>query len=318
MKKILEGLRSLADKFKQADNSETKYKRNVFKQEYKIFTGSYRKAVILDHLLFNYNLTPWVRKSAKQLTEELCFDCHPRTVARDLQDLVKDGLLLKRDHVNPWIKDKQYQPQVGVIIECLEQIAFNDSGCHSTECPIGETQDPSEVHAGSTQKQKHSKPFVKQTTRDAVALSPAEIEDLAIANKQLLDRMISEVTNLNHKPAIALISKFGREAVENQLNWLPARKANNPDAILTQALKEDWAAPAEVIKAQEASETREQNAMQENQAQGVISLITKGQMFRIGETVLEYVRAVGSSVIVALNGQETILPRARMSEAVLL
>lgn len=316
---LLDNIKALADRLTKPKAPQVTYKRNVFKQEYKILTGTYRKAIILDHILFNNNLTDWVTKSARQLTEELCFDCAPKTVARDLRELAADGLLLSRKHPNPWKKSMQWQANAPLIHERLQTILAPALSHEESQCPIEETQCPSEAPQMSTQKQKQFNAVKKQTTREhAVALPPAEIEDLAIANKDLLDRMTAEVKPLSLKPAIALISKFGPEAVKNQLNWLPARNPKNPAGMLTKALTEDWAAPAAMIEAQQASEARAQNATQESQVQGLISSITAGQMFRIGETVLRYVKAVGSSVIVALDEQETILPKARMSEAVLV
>ena len=166
---ILDNLKSLAKRLAKTETQEKTFKRNVFKEEYKILTGSYRKAVILDHILYNNNLTDWVTKSARLLTEELKFDCKPRTVARDLKELEADKLLLSREKKNRWDKSLQWQANASLIHERLQAILVPaDSRPAESQCPMDETQCPSDMSVVSTLKQKHSKSVKKQTTQKPV------------------------------------------------------------------------------------------------------------------------------------------------------
>jgi hypothetical protein len=303
---ILDNLKNLAKRFAKTETQEKTFKRNVFKEEYKILTGSYRKAVILDHILYNNNLTDWVTKSARLLTEELKFDCHSRTVARDLKELEADELLLSReDKKNTrWDKSLQWQANASVIHERLQAIlASADSMPAESPCPMDETQCPSDMSPMSHLKQKHSKSIKKQTTQEPVAaFSPAEIKDLAVENKKLLKRLTSEVKSLKLKPAFALISKFGPEAVENQLNWLPARNAKNPAGMLTKALADGWSAPDDVVEANGHEEREQVESDMMGRALTLLDKLTPGSLIEIGGQLLKFIRRAGNAIMVDAEG----------------
>lgn len=301
---ILDNLKRLAERFAKTETQEKTFKRNVFKEEYKILTGSYRKAVILDHILYNNNLTDWVTKSARLLTEELKFDCHPRTVARDLKELEADQLLLSREKKNRWNKSLQWQANAAVIHERLQAIlAPADATPAESQCPMDETQCPSDMSPMSHLKQKHSKSVKKQTTQKPVAaFSSAKIEDLAVENKELLERLTSEVKELKLKAAFALVSKFGPEAVENQLNWLPERKAKNPAGMLTKALADGWSAPDDVVKANAQEEREKEEGDMMGRALTVLDKLTPGSLIEIGGQLLTFIRRAGNAIMVDAEG----------------
>jgi hypothetical protein len=58
--------------------------------------------------------------------------------------------------------------------------------------------------------------------------------------KALLERV-----GINTEQTVWLLQRFPAERIRRQLEWLPARQARNPAALLIRAIEGDWGAPRE-------------------------------------------------------------------------
>ena len=47
--------------------------------------------------------------------------------------------------------------------------------------------------------------------------------------------------------ALQLLRAFPADRIRRQLNWLPARQARNPAAMLLRAVEQDWGPPREEV-----------------------------------------------------------------------
>ena len=92
--KLLEPFRKLSEKRKEISEARKNFHRHIFKEEYKVITGCYRQAVLLNQLLFMHNLNPeWIRTNGSDLKESLHLNESGGTIRRDLRKMEEAGFL---------------------------------------------------------------------------------------------------------------------------------------------------------------------------------------------------------------------------------
>lgn len=66
---------------------------------------------------------------------------------------------------------------------------------------------------------------------------------------ELAPELLQELARvgLNHAQIDSLAKRFPAEEIEQQLQWLPARGARNPAALLIRAIEQGWDEPKEVV-----------------------------------------------------------------------
>lgn len=128
-------------------------KRSVIKEEFIALTSDFKKAVILNQMIYwservkdfdkfiseekrraekerqeiNIELlNGWIYKTAEELSKETMLGLAPSNVRRHLRELVKKGWLSERTNLNyKWDKTKQYRVNLCKIHEDLKKIGYS-------------------------------------------------------------------------------------------------------------------------------------------------------------------------------------------------
>lgn len=89
------------------------------------------------------------------------------------------------------------------------------------------------------------------------ALAPIEllarvmppVEDPGITSPALTPELHQELARvgLNHAQIDSLAKRFPEDEIRRQVDWLPARGARNPAALLIRAIEQDWDEPKECL-----------------------------------------------------------------------
>ena len=327
--KLLEPFRKLSEKRKEISEARKNFHRHIFKEEYKVITGCYRQAVLLNQLLFMHNLNPeWIRTNGSDLKESLHLNESGGTIRRDLRKMEEAGFLTTCK--NPDTRDRGnylylYQVNEGFVqkklIEAYPHLAASPTPENvPVTMPSQASTMPSQAgtmpsQAGTMPSQagtmpshikEHKEVKEQHTSKDDVVVSStASFKNLEEEDILLLKRVRTEVTGINEKISVDLLIKFGRQLVEKQLNLLKARidheasigsQIRSVPAFFVKSVRQDWTPPASVKEPSGiAAESPEAQSLLEKGRKMAESLAS-GVKIKIGELSCTFLHITNNGV----------------------
>lgn len=301
----------------KAERQAPKFKTSVFHEEFKVLTGSYRKAVILNELIFMHNLQPeWVEVSANELLQKLCFDVNVRTIQRDLVELGEDEFIEIDESGSKWKRNNRYKVQYNFIEKELERIEqlhmlddlFDDEKCRTDATPCRNTDDTTSHLYNKTVN------ALNKTTTESVVVpsSKNNSSELSTADKELLNRISKEVPGL--KKASSLITTYGRQTVEKQLDLLKERleiseesgiEIPNLPGYFRASVANNWCPPKRKKATDDANTVNKNVSEWRNKASAFLATLKPGDMLKTlsGNTVKFLETAGPGGISIEFNGQ---------------
>ena len=93
---------------------------------------------------------------------------------------------------------------------------------------------------------------------DETLIKPIEINSETITNEKILEKL--KDIGLSESKAKTLISTYSEERIENQLEYLPYRKAKSRSAVLIKSVEENWSAPDKYLEENQTDITKKLNS----------------------------------------------------------